>query len=212
MPGEAGPLRAHIIDLTHDGRGVADLDGRRVFVPDALPGELVEIALRKRRRKLQEADLVRVLEPSPERVVPPCEYFGRCGGCVLQHLDDAGQVRFKQEVVAQALVRIGGIDPEEWLAPITGPTWRYRRRARLGVKFVQGKDRVLVGFRERAAPYITDMAHCPVLMPPLDNLLGELALVIERSSVRQRLPQIETAVGRLRERRRLACARCAQFR
>ena len=127
MPGEAGPLRAHIIDLTHDGRGVADLDGRRVFVPDALPGELVEIALRKRRRKLQEADLVRVLEPSPERVVPACEYFGRCGGCVLQHLDDAGQVRFKQEVVAQAFARIGGIDPEEWLAPITGPTWRYRR-------------------------------------------------------------------------------------
>ena len=195
MPGEAGPLRARIIDLTHDGRGVADLDGRRVFVRDALPGELVEIALRKRRRKLQEADLARVLEPSPERVVPPCEYFGRCGGCVLQHLDDAGQVRFKQDVVAQAFARIGGIDPEEWLAPITGPTWRYRRRARLGVKFVQGKDRVLVGFRERAAPYITDMAHCPVLMPPLDNLLGELALVIERSSVRQRLPQIETAVG-----------------
>ena len=195
MPVEAAALRAEIIDLTYDGRGVADLDGRRVFVPDALPGELVEIALGKRRRKLQEADLVRVLEPSPERVVPPCEYFGRCGGCVLQHLDDAAQVRFKQEVVAQAFSRIGRVEPREWLAPITGPTWRYRRRARLGVKFVQGKDRVLVGFRERAAPYITDMAHCPVLMPPLDNLLGELASSVGRSSVRQRLPQIETAVG-----------------
>jgi 23S rRNA (uracil1939-C5)-methyltransferase len=195
MPAEAGLLHAKIIDLTHDGRGVADLEGRRVFVADALPGELVEIVPRKRRRKLQEADLVRVLAPSPDRVVPPCEYFGRCGGCALQHLEDAAQVRFKQEVLAQALSRIGRIEPEVWLAPITGPTWRYRRRARLGVKFVQGKDRVLVGFRERAAPYITDMAHCPVLMPPLDGLLGELARVIGQSSVRQRLPQIEAAVG-----------------
>ena len=184
-----------IIDLTHDGVGVADLDGRRVFVADALPGERVEVVLRKRRRKLQEADLKRVLEPSPERVTPGCEYFGRCGGCALQHLAHPAQVSFKQRVVAETLKRIGRVEPEEWLPAVVSQPWHYRRRARLGVKYVAGKNRVLVGFRERAGPYITDMRHCPVLMPPVDGLLGELAELIERSSVKDRLPQIEAAVA-----------------
>ena len=184
-----------IIDLTHDGVGVADLDGRRVFVADALPGERVEVVLRKRRRKLQEADLKRVLEPSPERVTPGCEYFGRCGGCALQHLSHPAQVSFKQRVVAETLKRIGRVEPEEWLPAVVSQPWHYRRRARLGVKYVAAKNRVLVGFRERAGPYITDMRHCPVLMPPVDGLLSELAELIERSSVKERLPQIEAAVA-----------------
>jgi len=184
-----------IIDLTHDGVGVADLDGRRVFVADALPGERVEVVLRKRRRKLQEADLKRVLDPSPERVTPGCEYFGRCGGCALQHLSHPAQVSFKQRVVAETLKRIGRVEPEEWLPAVVSQPWHYRRRARLGVKYVAAKNRVLVGFRERAGPYITDMRHCPVLMPPVDGLLGELAELIERSSVKDRLPQIEAAVA-----------------
>jgi len=186
---------ARVVDLTHDGCGVADVDGRRIFVPDALPGELAEVALRKRRRKLQEAELVRIVEPSPERVAPECEYFGRCGGCALQHLAHGAQVEFKQRVVAQALERIGRLTPDEWLPPFAGAPWRYRRRARLGVKYVPGKERVLVGFRERAAPYITDMARCPVLSPPLDGLLGPLAELIAGTSIRERLPQIEAAVG-----------------
>ena len=195
MPSDGDSLTARIIDLTHDGRGVADLNGQRVFVPGALPQELAQITLRKRRRGHQEAELVRIIEPASTRVAPPCEYFGRCGGCVLQHMADAAQVLFKQEVVAQALRRIARTEPQVWLSPITGRSWRYRRRARLGVKFVAGKDRVLVGFRERAAPYITDMAHCAVLMPPMDALLGALADVIGQTSVRQRLPQVEVAVG-----------------
>ena len=191
-----GPVvTATIVDLTHDGVGVADLDGRKVFVADALPGERVEIVLRKRRRKMQEADLKSVLEPSPSRVTPECEYFGRCGGCALQHLAHAAQVPFKQRVVAEALKRIGNVEPREWLPAVVSAPWHYRRRARLGVKYVAGKGRVLVGFRERAGPYITDMRHCPVLMPPLDGLLGELAELIEKSSVRERLPQIEAAVA-----------------
>src|SRR5919108_1109247 len=173
----AGLRRAKIIDLTHDGEGVADLDGERAFVAGALPGETVELELKKRRRGHREAELVRIVEPSPERIAPPCEYFGRCGGCALQHLADAAQLRFKQRAVEQAFARIAHVAPDEWLAPITGPTFGYRRRARLGAKFVRGKDRVLVGFRERASPYITDMARCPVLASPIDSLLGELAEV-----------------------------------
>jgi len=195
MRAEGPAVEATIVDLTHDGVGVADLDGRRVFVPDALPGERVEIVLRKRRRKIQEADLKRVLEPSPERVQPPCEYFGRCGGCALQHLEHGAQVAFKQQVVAETLKRIGRVEPREWLPPVVSAPWQYRRRARLGVKYVAAKDRVLVGFRERAGPYITDMLRCPVLMPPVDGLLGELAELIGHSSVKARLPQIEVAMG-----------------
>jgi 23S rRNA (uracil1939-C5)-methyltransferase len=191
-----GPVAtATIVDLTHDGVGVADLDGRKVFVADALPGERVEIALRKRRRKIQEADLVRVLEPSPARVAPGCEYFGRCGGCALQHLEHAAQVELKQQVVAETLKRIGGVAPAEWLPAVVSPPWHYRRRARLGVKYVAAKQRVLVGFRERAGPYITDMQRCPVLLPPIDDLLGALAELIAGTSVKARLPQIEVAVA-----------------
>jgi 23S rRNA (uracil1939-C5)-methyltransferase len=195
MRAEGRTLTARVVDLTHDGEGVVDVGGRRVFVPGALPGELAEIALGRRRRKLQEAELVRVIEPSPARVAPECEYFGRCGGCALQHLAHGSQVEFKRQVVAQALARIARIEPEEWLPAFAGRPWGYRRRARLGVKYVPGKERVLVGFRERAAPYITDMARCPVLSPPLDGLLGPLAELIAGTSVRQRLPQIEAAVG-----------------
>ncbi|HEX7236758.1 MAG TPA: 23S rRNA (uracil(1939)-C(5))-methyltransferase RlmD [Gammaproteobacteria bacterium] len=191
-----GPVvTATIVDVTHDGVGVADLDGKRVFVADALPGERVEIALRKRRRKMQEAELIRVLEPSRSRVAPECEYFGRCGGCALQHLAHAAQVPLKQQLVAAVLKRIGNVEPREWLPAAVSAPWHYRRRARLGVKYVAGKNRVLVGFRVRAGPFITDMRHCRVLMPPLDGLLGELAELIEKSSVRERLPQIEAAVA-----------------
>lgn len=188
-------IDATIVDLTHDGKGVADIDGRRVFVPDALPTERVVIAPRRRRRRFTEAELVRVVEPSTSRVTPACEVFGRCGGCALQHLDYAAQVRFKQKVVEDAFARIAGVAPEAWLEPIVGREWNYRRRARLGVKYVDAKGRVLVGFRERAAPYITEMSRCPVLVPPMDTLIGELAAVIGETGVKRRLPQIEVAVG-----------------
>jgi 23S rRNA (uracil1939-C5)-methyltransferase len=195
MRADGAAVVATIVDLTHDGVGVVDLDGQKAFVADALPGERVEIVLRKRRRKLQEADLVRVLEPSPSRVVPECEYFGRCGGCALQHLAHPAQVELKQRVVAETLKRIGRVEPEQWLPAAISEPWHYRRRARLGVKYVAAKNRVLVGFRERAGPYITDMRRCPVLVPPVDDLLGPLADVIERSSLKERLPQIEAAVA-----------------
>jgi 23S rRNA (uracil1939-C5)-methyltransferase len=195
MTTEANEVEAEIIDLTHDGQGVADVGGRRIFVAGTLPAERVVIAPRKARRRFQEAELLSIVAPAPDRVVPACEYFGRCGGCALQHLAYEAQVRFKQRAVGETLARIGGVVPDEWLPPITGPEWRYRRRARLGVKHVEAKGRVLVGFRERAAPYITDMAHCPVLVEPVGSLLGELAAAIGASGIRRRLPQVEVAAG-----------------
>jgi 23S rRNA (uracil1939-C5)-methyltransferase len=188
-------VAAEIRDLSHDGLGVADVGGRRMFVAGALPGEQVLVLPRRRRRRYQEADLVEVVAAAPDRVDPACEYFGVCGGCALQHMSYAAQVRFKQNAAADAFERIAGITPTEWLEPILGPEWRYRRRARLGVKHVEGKGRVLVGFRERSAALITDMRHCSVLAPPLDTALEALSELIGASTLIRRIPQIEVAIG-----------------
>ena len=188
-------VAATIVDLTHDGRGVADVDGRRLFVAGALPGEEVEIALDRRRRRKLDAEPLRVLRAAPTRVAPGCEYFGRCGGCALQHMSYEAQIAFKQNVASQAFARIAGLQPARWLAPITAQQWGYRRRARLGVRFVEAKGRALVGFRERSSNYITDMDHCPVLAPPIDHALGALAESIGASEAGKRVPQIEVALG-----------------
>jgi len=186
---------AEIIDLTHDGQGVADLDGQRAFVHGALPGESVQLELRRRKRRYHEAKLLEILRPAESRVEPPCPYFGRCGGCALQHMSYPAQLDFKQSVVREALARIASVEPDEWLDPLTGPEWHYRRRARLGVRFVAGKERVLVGFKERSTRYVTDMADCRVLVEPMDQLPGQLSDMIGKTTLSQRLPQAEISVG-----------------
>ncbi len=195
MANSAEPLETEVIDLTHDGQGVADVDGRRIFVPGALSGEIIKILPRRRRRRLQEAELLEIVAPAPARVEPPCPYFGRCGGCALQHLRYDAQVGFKEKVVQDAFLRIAGLTPASWFQPITGPEWHYRRRARLGVRYVAGKHRVLVGFKERATRYVTDMLDCRVIERPLDRLPGQLAELIGRTSLKQRLPQAELSIG-----------------
>jgi len=184
-----------IHSLAHDGRGVARIDGKAVFVHGALPGERVELRPLRRHRRFDEAVAVAVLEPAAGRVEPRCPHFGTCGGCALQHLDAASQLAAKQEQVAEQLARIGHVAPDGWLAPLTGPAWGYRRRARLGVKYVAKKGRVLAGFRERSSPYVADVQACAVLAPPVGAMVGALATLVEGLSIRERLPQVEVAVG-----------------
>lgn len=190
------PETARIASVTHDGRGVADLPGKKVFVAGALSGEEVLFQRRKRRRNYDEAELVEVLEPSASRIEPRCAVFGRCGGCVMQHVSDAEQRAVKQQSLVDSLNRIGKVEPDRWLPPIFAEdSWHYRRRARLAVKDVRGKGRVLVGFRERHAPFITDMLRCEVLRQPVDSLIEPLSEMIGQLSIRARLPQIEVAVA-----------------
>ena len=189
------PETARIESASHDGRGIAALDGKKVFVAGALPGEEVRFQRRKSRRNFDEAELLEILEASPERIDARCEAYGRCGGCSLQHVSDAQQRQIKFQTLRDNLQRIGQVTPAEWLEPMTGPIWNYRRRARLAVKNVYAKGRVLVGFRERHAPYITDMHRCEVLAEPVDSLLDPLSEMIGGLSISARLPQIEVAVA-----------------
>ena len=193
---EAAPLLEGEVDgLSHDGRGVARVEGKAVFIDGALPGERVCFRRLRQRRGYDSGELVEVLRPSPHRVAPRCPVFGTCGGCRLQHLDPAAQVEVKQSLLLEDLARIGGVEPERVLAPVTGPVWGYRRRGRLGVRRVPKKGGVLVGFRERAKRYITDMTACPVLVPAVGDDLSPLRALVESLSIADRVPQIEVAAG-----------------
>jgi 23S rRNA (uracil1939-C5)-methyltransferase len=189
------PETAVIESLDHEGRGVTHVDGKAVFVDGALPGERVVFSRVRRRRRHDEAVTVEVLQPAPQRVAPRCRHFGVCGGCSLQHLDHAAQLAAKGRVVAEALARIGGVEPDAWLPPLTGPAFSYRRRARLGCRYVDRKERVLVGFRERGSPLLADLSVCEVLAPPVGPMIAALAELVGGLEIRRRVAQIEVAVG-----------------
>jgi 23S rRNA (uracil1939-C5)-methyltransferase len=192
----AGPVQeADIVDLANDGRGVARIDGKAVFIDGALPSERVRFRILKRRRHMDEAGLVDVLVASPDRVAPRCAHFGICGGCSLQHLAPAAQLAAKERQLLENLQRIGNVQPERVLDPLRGPEWGYRRRARLGIKYVHKKGRVLAGFREREKPYIADIRRCEVLLAPLGQLPQDLATLTESLSVKEKMPQVEVAAG-----------------
>jgi 23S rRNA (uracil1939-C5)-methyltransferase len=191
----AAPEEADIVDLSHEAKGVARIDGKTVFVADALPGERVVLRRVGRRRNFDEAVLETVLRPSGDRMAPACPHYGTCGGCALQHLAPAAQIAFKQAQLLENLARLGGVEPARVIEPLTGPVWGYRRRARLGVKHVTRKGRVLVGFRERSAPFVADLHECRVLAPPADGLIDPLAALVGELSIAARVPQIEVAVA-----------------
>ncbi len=195
MKSEAATEIAEIESLDHEGRGVAHVDGKTVFIDGALPGESVRFRRIRRRRRHDEARLVEVLRASAERAAARCRHFGVCGGCALQHLEHGAQLAAKGRQVAEALERIGGVAPVRWLSPLTGPAWSYRRRARLGCKYVDKKGRVLVGFRERGSPLLADLEVCEVLSAPVGGLIAGLADLVGGLEIKRRVAQIEVAVG-----------------
>ena len=189
------PFEADVLDLAHDGRGVARVDGKTVFVADALPGERVLASRVGRRRSHDEALLLEVLAASLERVDPVCPHFGTCGGCSLQHLAPEAQLAAKDDSLHDSLQRIGHVAAATRWAPLRGPAWAYRRKARLGVRKVDKKGRVLVGFRERRAPLLADMDSCEVLAGGVGALLPAIGALIGALGIARRVPQVEVAVG-----------------
>ncbi len=188
-------IELDVFDLSHDGRGVARLDGKAVFVTGALPGERVLARRRHRQRQFDQAELLEVRVRSPDRVEPPCIHFGTCGGCALQHLSGPAQIVAKQKTLLDNLARIGHVTPKRVLPPLTGAHLGYRRRGRLSVKWVANKHRVLVGFRETNGRYVADLTSCPVAHPAVGTRIAALARLIEGLAARSEIAQIEFAVG-----------------
>ena len=184
-----------IASLDQEGRGITRIDGKAIFVEGALPGEDVTIATLKRKPTYEIARVETIAKASAARVAPRCPHFGVCGGCTMQHFDSAAQVAAKQRALEDALWHLGRVRASQILPAIHGPAWGYRHRARLSVRHVPKKGGVLVGFHERKSSYVADMTSCAVLPPKISALLPRLRALIEGLTLRDRLPQIELAVG-----------------
>jgi len=191
----AEPVRTSIDSLAHDGRGVAHIDGKATFIEAALPGEDVLFVYRKRHRRYDDGEALEIITPSSQRVMPRCPHFSVCGGCSLQHVAPEAQIHMKEEILLENLRRIGDVMPAEVIPPLTGPHWAYRRRARLGAKYVDKKQTMLVGFRERRSAYLADISRCEILHPGVGERLLELRALLQGLQAYRHIPQIEVAAG-----------------
>lgn len=182
--------------LDLEGQGIAhNAEGKVVFIEGALPGEQVLVHVFRKKNSWEQASIAALRQESSQRVTPRCRYFGTCGGCKMQHFQAGAQLASKQRALEDGLWHLGKVRPEQVLRPIEGPAWGYRLRARLSVRYVPKKGKVLVGFHERKSSYVADMSSCEVLPPNLSALLSPLAELIGQMDGRERLPQIEVAVG-----------------
>jgi len=189
------PPQALIESLDHEGRGVAHVDGKAVFVEGALPREQVEYQPSRKKKNFETAKLLRILRQSPDRTTPKCRFYEICGGCAQQHATASLQVAAKQRVLEDNLERIGQVKPERVLPPIYASPWQYRHRARMSVHYVAKKGGVLVGFREKKSSYVADMHSCEVLAGGVGRMIDPLREVMSSLDMRERIPQIEVAVG-----------------
>lgn len=188
-------IELFIEKLSHDGRGIARTDGKTQFVEGALPGERVLAVYTNQRSKFDELRTEQVLEASPERVTPPCAHAHLCGGCSLQHLDTEAQVRHKEQVMIEQFRHFGAVLPPQLEPPLRDNTEGYRRKARLGVRYVTKRDEVLVGFREKSTNFLTAIDRCVVLEPRIGERISELKGLLRSLKAYQSIAQIEVAIG-----------------
>lgn len=184
-----------IESLDQEGRGVAHVDGKAIFVEGALPGETVTYDSYRKKASYELAQVSQIVKPGFMRVSPKCLYFGVCGGCSMQHLEARAQLAAKQRVLEDNLAHIGKVKPELILPAIYGPPWEYRCRARLAVRYVAKKGGILVGFHEKRSSFVADMKTCEILPGRISALLRPLRELIEKLSIRERVPQVEVALG-----------------
>ena len=202
MSGER--FEVEIESLDQDGRGVAHRDGKAVFIEGALPGERVVYERYRQKARYETGRAISIERESTMRVHPRCPHaglhVGACGGCAMQHIDARAQVALKQRVLEDTLWHLGRVRPQMMLRPIEGPAWHYRHRARMAVRYVAKKGGCLVGFHERASSYVADIRQCEVLPKKVSDLLLPLRDLVHSLTLHERLPQIELAVGSVRDR------------
>lgn len=194
------PFEAVILESGHDGRGITRRPeghphaGKSILVAGALPGERVLLRQTRRCRRFDEAEVLEVLDASPDRVEPRCPHFGTCGACSLQHLEPARQVEGKARMLADCFERAGVVAGAE-LPPLTGASWGYRRKGRLSVRRVEKKDKTLVGFRERDARFVAELRECHSVVPQVGTKLEALSALVDGLEARSTIPQIEFSAG-----------------
>lgn len=186
---------AEIHSLSHDGKGIATICNKKTFINGALPGEKVTFKITQKRSHYNEAETLEILTSSSERITPPCNHFGVCGGCSLQHMSAETQMRIKQQTLLDQLKHFSQVTPEAIIPPLNANTTGYRRKARLGVKFVFKKNKLLVGFREKSSHYLAELERCVVLHPQVGERLLELSQLIASLELYRQIPQIEVAMG-----------------
>ncbi|MGZ3183451.1 MAG: 23S rRNA (uracil(1939)-C(5))-methyltransferase RlmD [Telluria sp.] len=191
-----------IDSLDMDARGVGHLPpnedgtpGKVIFVEGALPGERVGFSTFRKKKNWEAATMTTLAKASSMRVTPRCEFFDICGGCSMQHLEPSAQVAIKQRVLEDNLWHLSKVKPELMMRPLHGPTWGYRYRARLSVRYVEKKGGMLVGFHEKKSSFIADMTNCHILPRHVADMLVPLRQLIRSLSIYQQMPQIEVAVG-----------------
>ena len=184
-----------IESVDYEGKGIARIEGKTVFVYGALTGEEVLIEIVKRKPSFDKAKLVEIIQASPKRVTPECPNYGVCGGCSMQHVSFDEQIRIKQQVLTDNLQHLGSVVAKEIMSPLAGVPWGYRHRARLSARYVAKKGGALVGFREKGAPYVLDMHQCLILPAHVSALITPLRELVSALSIRDKIPQIEVAVG-----------------
>ncbi len=193
-----GWLRVGSLDM--DAQGIARRpDGKVVFIEGALPFEIVSVQVGRKKNNWEQGTVTEIHSESSQRVTPGCPHFGlhggACGGCKMQHLEASAQVAIKQRVLEDNLWHLGKVKADTMLRPIEGPTWGYRYRARMSVRYVIKKGEVLIGFHERKSRYIADMKVCRILPPHVSAMLMPLRALIAQMEARETLPQIELACG-----------------
>lgn len=184
-----------IESVDYEGKGIARIDGKTVFVNGALAGEEILVEIVKRKPSFDKAKIIEILKPSSSRVEPDCSNYGMCGGCSMQHISFEEQIQIKQQVLIDNLKHIGNVETNEIIPPLKGVPWNYRHRARMSARYVRKKGGALVGFREKSSPYVTDMSECLVLPKHVSDMIPQLRDVISQMSICERIPQIEVAVG-----------------
>lgn len=188
------PSVATIESLSHDGRGIAHVNGKITFIQNALPGEIVIFKYTTQHRSYDEAYAFKIENRSKHRERPPCPHYYICGGCSMQHMKPEAQIEHKEKVLLDQLKHFGNVVPKEILSPLIGPTTGYRQKARLGIRYVPKKENsVLVGFREKNGNFIAEMDSCEILNPRIGKAIHEFRLLFDGLKMREFIPQMEIA-------------------
>ena len=160
--------------LSHDGRGIARLEGKTLFVAGALTGEQVTAERIKSHKRFDEYKVIRIEQASAQRAQPTCSHYEHCGGCQLQHLSAQGQREHKQSAALELIQRSSNLTAQQVLPALHREEFGYRSRARLSAWFDKRHKQYLIGFREARSKKILPIEHCPILHSQLDKLLAAL--------------------------------------